>query len=145
MNLFAPVSKYMTDQKNLVVVNPDTPLTEVKDIFEKYSFHHLPVVHFHDIVGIISKLDYEHFSGGLNYNMYELEKIKASDIMTKGLAKVSSDTRMNVVIELFTYNRFHALPIVDEDELIGIITPFDILKAIGEEKPADPSMVYEEA
>jgi hypothetical protein len=27
--------------------------------------------------------------------------------------------------------------------LVGIITPYDILKALGEEKPEDPSMVYE--
>ena len=46
-------------------------------------------------------------------------------------------------MEIFTINRFHALPVVDNGELVGIITPFDILKALGEEKAADPSMVYE--
>lgn len=150
MNLFAPISSLMTDHKHLVTVSPDEPLTRVKEIFETYSFHHLPVVRFREIVGIISKTDFEHFMGG--GSMYEddrfinemrLHNATAQDIMTKRLGKVESADRLNVAVEIFTINRFHALPVVDEGELVGIITPFDILKALGEEKVADPSMVYE--
>jgi acetoin utilization protein AcuB len=146
MNLFAPVSKLMTDHKHLVTIDPETPLSRVKEIFDTHSFHHLPVVHFREIVGIVSKMDLEHFMGGLKSSGHTaklLEHTKAEEIMTKRLGKVESDTRLNVVVEIFTINRFHALPVVDDGELVGIITPYDILKALGEEKPEDPSMVYE--
>lgn len=136
----------MTGHKHLVTVSPEASLTQVKEIFDTHSFHHLPVVHFREIVGIISKMDLEHFMGGLKSSGHTtklLEHTKAEEIMTKRLGKVEPDTRLNVVVEIFTINRFHALPVVENGELVGIITPYDILKALGEEKPADPSMVYE--
>lgn len=152
MNLFAPVSSLMTNHKHLVTVNPEEPLSVVKELFETHSFHHLPVVHFREIVGIISKRDFEYFMGGESVcdddrflNDHRLQRATAKDIMTKRLGKVESSDRLNVAVEIFTINRFHALPVVDNGELVGIITPYDILKALGEEKAVDPSLVYDQA
>jgi acetoin utilization protein AcuB len=143
MNLFAPVSTLMTDHKHLVTVDPTAPLSEIKAIFSQNRFHHIPVVHFRAVVGIISKTNFEYFMGGISTaNLDKLETTHAADIMTKGLAVLSSDTRINVAIEVFITNRLHALPIVDEDELVGIITPHDILLALSEEKLADPTEAY---
>ena len=47
----------MTPHTALVTVNPDENLAQVKEIFDTHKFHHIPVVHFRDIVGIISKTD----------------------------------------------------------------------------------------
>ena len=137
----------MTDHKHLVTVAPDEPLTNVKEIFETHKFHHIPVVRFREIVGIISKTDFEHFMGAYMDDAFasemRLSQATAQDIMTKRLGKVESTDRLNVAIDIFNINRFHALPVVDDGELVGIITPYDILKALSEEKVADPSMVYE--
>jgi len=150
MNLFAPISSLMTDHKHLVTVNPEESLLKIKEIFDTHNFHHIPVVHFREIVGIISKSDFEHFMGGGSVydddrfiNEMRLHRATAKDIMTKRLGKVESSDRLNVAVEIFTINRFHALPVVDDGELVGIITPYDILKALGEERAADPSLVYE--
>jgi acetoin utilization protein AcuB len=150
MNLFAPVSSLMTNHKQLVTVSPDEPLSNVKEIFETHQFHHIPVVHFREIVGIISKTDFEYFMGGGSeceedrfINEARLHRVTVRDIMTKRLGKVESSDRLNVAVEIFTINRFHALPVVDNGDLVGIITPYDILKALGDEKAVDPSMVYE--
>jgi predicted transcriptional regulator len=40
---------------------------------------------------------------------------------------------------------FHALPVVENGELVGIVTPFDILKILQVEKPPHPEDVYEES
>ena len=52
MNLFAPVSSLMTNHHLLVTVGPEEPLTKVKEIFDTHTFHHIPVVRFHEIVEI---------------------------------------------------------------------------------------------
>ncbi|HMX40403.1 MAG TPA: CBS domain-containing protein [Saprospiraceae bacterium] len=150
MNLFAPISSLMTAHQNLVTVSPEESLLKVKEIFDAHSFHHLPVVRFRELVGIISKTDLEHFLGGGSayeddrfINEVRLHRATAQDIMTKRLGKVESTDRLNVAVEIFTINRFHALPVVDNGELVGIITPFDILRALGEEKVADPTSVYD--
>ncbi|MBK8969355.1 MAG: CBS domain-containing protein [Saprospiraceae bacterium] len=146
MNAYAPISTIM--ETDLVTVNPEETLLAVKKVFEQHSFHHLPVVRFKKIVGIISKSDFQHFTGGLNHASEQeiaqlLANKKAEDIMTKGLGKLEPDDRINVALEIFSKNWFHALPVVKNDELIGIVTTQDVIKAIINEKPREPHMVYE--
>lgn len=150
MNVFAPISSLMTDHKHLVTVSPEDNLAKVKEIFDTHKFHHIPVVNFRQIVGIISKIDFEHFLGGASLygedqgtNNERLTNTHAKDIMTAHLGKVEPDDRINVALEIFMLNRFHALPVVKNDELVGIITPFDILKKLSDEKPTQPHLVYE--
>ena len=54
--------------------------------------------------------------------------------MTTGLAKLEPDDRINVALDVFCVNLFHALPVVKDNELVGILTPFDIIKTLAEEK-----------
>lgn len=134
---------------HLITVNPEDNLLKVKELFDKHHIHHLPVVRFREIVGIISKTDFTHFTGGLSHherhlewNESRLEKAKAEDIMTRGLGKVEPDDRINVVLEVFTKNLFHALPVVENGELVGMVTTFDVIRALSEDKPAHPEDVY---
>lgn len=152
MNIFAPVSTLMTDHHKLVTVSPEDTLAKVKEVFDNHKFHHIPVVHFREIVGLVSKTDFEHFMGGASHydedrfvNDLRLERTLVSEIMTKRLGKVSPDDRINVVLEVFLINRFHALPVVENNELVGIITPFDIMTALSKQVPADSSLVYDQS
>lgn len=147
MNTFAPVSSIMT--KDLLTVSPEDNLLKVKEIFDTHRIHHIPVVRFRHIVGMVSKNDFEHFMGGMTHgaadqflNQSRLEHRKVEDIMTPRLAKLDADDRINVALEVFSINRFHALPVVEGDELVGILTPFDIMKALLNEKPEHPEDVY---
>ena len=142
MNAYAPVSSIMVT--DLVTVSPEDSLANVKKVFDQHSFHHLPVVRFKKIVGIISKTDFQHYTGGLeSAGEKSLENAKAEDIMTKGLGKLEPEDRINVALEVFSKNWFHALPVVEKDELVGIVTTQDVIKAVLNEKPKDPSMVYQ--
>jgi acetoin utilization protein AcuB len=138
MNLLAPISTIMT--KNVIAVSPDESLARVREIFEKNKIHHVPVVRYKTIVGMISKTDFVHFLHGFKGNEMDkfidetrLRSWKAEEIMTKGLAKVDSTEAIRNVLEVFMVNRFHAIPIVDNDELVGIVTTFDIIKAVAKE------------
>ncbi|NRB52790.1 MAG: CBS domain-containing protein [Saprospiraceae bacterium] len=138
MDILAPVSSIMTT--NLLTVNPKDNLKVVKEIFDGNRIHHLPVVRHKKIVGLISKTDLLYFLKGANpekekvRNEKLLDKFVAEDIMTKGLAKLESDDRINVALEVFKENLFHAIPVVDGEELKGIVTTYDIIKALSEDK-----------
>ena len=141
MNVLAPVKTLMTT--NLITVNPGDKLIELKEIFEKNKIHHIPVVSYKKIVGIVSKTDFIYFMRGFSRNEEDqfvnearLRAYKAEDIMTKGLAKLTPEQRINVALEIFLENRFHAIPVVEEQsgELIGIITTFDVIKALASEE-----------
>ncbi len=145
MNVFAPVSTIMST--DLVTISPEANLREAKEIFDTHSFHHLPVVHFRKIVGIISRTDMDRFVGGLKKGAGTtelLETTRVEEIMTKGLGKLEPDDRINVALEIFSKNWFHALPVVQNDELVGIVTTQDIIRTLLNEKPKEPHMVYED-
>ena len=95
---------------------------------------------------MVSKSDFLHFLRGFSQNADDqfvdsarLRTFKAEDIMTRGLAKLDKREPIRTVIDIFKINRFHAIPIVDGEELIGIVTTYDIIKRIAEEpvKPGD--------
>ncbi len=139
MNVLLPVKSIMST--NLITVNPKDKLTAVKEIFEKNKIHHVPVVRFREIVGMISKTDFLHFLRGFKRSDEDrfvdnarLRVYTAEDIMTTGLAKITPNERINVALDIFLENRFHAIPIVENEELVGIITTFDILKALANEE-----------
>jgi len=141
MNFTAPVSALMTQK--LVTVEPSDPMSTVKEIFDTNLIHHIPVVKFRALVGIISKSDFLHFLHGMETTPEDLAeekgrlvRYKAEDIMTTGIASLESTERVNVALQLFYENLFHAIPIVDNGELVGILTTFDIIKVLVDEDNA---------
>ncbi len=149
MNILAPVSTIMSTR--LVTVSPNDDLLTVKKIFDEHNIHHIPVVRFKEIVGMISKSDFLAFLLGDSVMGHaegqslenRLKAHKAEEIMTRGLAKLEPDDRINVALELFKLNRFHAIPVVRDGELVGILTPHDIIVALSEEKA--PASAYRQS
>jgi acetoin utilization protein AcuB len=138
MNVLAPVKSIMST--HLITVAPSDKLSIVKDIFEDHNIHHIPVVRYKELIGIISKTDFLHFLQGFSPNQEDrfvnyarLRSYAAEEIMTKGLAKLNPDDRINIALEIFMVNRFHAIPVVENDELVGIVTTYDIIKELANE------------
>ncbi|MEM6316084.1 MAG: CBS domain-containing protein [Bacteroidota bacterium] len=138
MNLLQTVARIMTT--NLKTVRPSDSLMVVRDMFRDFNIHHLPVVSYDKIIGIISKEDYLNFQFGCIGDKhleakenFRLTEWKAKHIMTTKLAKLESTDTVRTALEVFKLNRIHALPIVDGDKLVGIITPHDIIKTLAEE------------
>lgn len=140
MEFTAPVSTIMS--RDLITVAPGDAMIKVKEIFEKNKIHHIPVVRFTQLVGIISKTDFAHFLRGA-YHPYDkvveesmLQRIKVEEIMTTGIASVESTDRINVALQVFSENLFHAIPVVDDGKLVGIVSTLDIINKLLEEDQA---------
>ena len=126
-----------------MTVSPGDRMSVVKEIFDTNKIHHLPVVRYTTLVGIISKTDLMYFLRGLESTPYNdmveksrLYNFTAEDIMTTGIATLESNERVNVALQVFSENLFHAIPVVDNNELVGMLTTFDIIKALVEEDNA---------
>lgn len=142
MNLLAPVSDIMKTQ--VVTLSPNDTIDDVRDTFDKHKIHHLPVVHKGELIGMVSKTDYMLFSHNSDSDIYDefIEEIrrknyKVKDIMTERLAFLESDDRINVALEVFRENRFHALPVVEGKNLVGIVTTFDIIDFLARNQKAE--------
>lgn len=142
MNILAPVSTLMT--LDLITVNASDSLLVVKEKFDQKKMHHLPVVEYKRIVGMISKTDLLYFLKGIRVdetktdyvNEARLTQFRAEDIMTTRLAKLEPADSIATALDVFKVNLFHALPVVDNDELVGILTTYDIISALANEEIA---------
>jgi CBS domain-containing membrane protein len=109
--------------RELVVVKPTDTTKEVERLFLAYNIHHLPVVDdAGKLQGLISKTD-----------LYKAKAkpegaVQVTDIMTHQVATAAPGTPLREVAEIFLSNIMHAMPVVDEGELIGLVTAQDVLR-----------------
>ena len=120
----------------LVTIKPQEKIKEIKTLFEKNNFHHLLVVDDNNVlVGIISKEDFYKFTytlslqtTGKTWSAIKYETIEARDIMTKSPFVLDPDDTVGLAADLFLANQFHALPVVEINDLVGILTTHDLLQ-----------------
>lgn len=128
-----PVADIMTTE--LVVVHPDDSARKVQQIFNDNDFHHIPVVEGeHKLVGIISKEDFFRLAYALSldttgptYSKHTYDSLTARNVMTRYPIHLDADDDIGLAADIFLANRFHALPIVDNGQLVGIVTTHDLL------------------
>ena len=119
----------------LVTVSPDRPAKAIKDIFRDNDFHHIPVIDKGEqLIGIISKEDVLKVAqllsvqtSGKTYTEKEYTSLTAADIMTHYPITLDPDDSIGLAADIFLANKFHALPIVEDNRLIGMVTTHDLL------------------
>ncbi len=135
MNILHPVSSIMTP--NPICIGANETLTVADKLFREHRIHHLPVLAGGKLVGMVSKSDFLFFRRGFVSNDTEkfeenvrLNNYTAQHIMTSKLAKLSPEDKINVALEVFRENLFHAIPVVENDQIVGILTTFDIINRL---------------
>ena len=128
---------------DLITLSQDELLTKVEEIFRNNRFHHIPIVLEDKLVGLVSKSDYLFFKRGFNddsqsnkIDLFRLKTHKVSDIMTTSIATLAKDDKINAALEIFKENLFHAIPILDNGKLVGILSTFDVIKHLADDKGA---------
>ncbi len=128
-----PVSEIMT--KNILRLSLSDNLSTAESLMKKNHIRHLPVVEKEHIVGMVSLNDLLRisFADAVNvedeevetsvYDMFTIEQV-----MTKKVEYISSKSTVDEVARLFLNYEFHALPVVDDDCLTGIVTTTDIIR-----------------
>ena len=127
-----PVSHIMT--KDVISVAESDKLDEVVAIFRKKRIRHLPVKKGGKIIGMISRNDINRLTFGALFDNQEgadeaiLQLLTIPQVMTADLRTVSSNTPVREVAEIFSAAEYHSLPVVDNEELKGIVTTTDVIK-----------------
>jgi CBS domain-containing protein len=127
-----PIKNIMTSDVYSVSTNGE--LKEVVNLFRKHKIRHVPVVSGSEVRGIISRTDINRLTFGALFENQEgadeavLEMLSIAQVMTAHPRTVSSDDSIKDVAEIFASEEFHALPVVDEGKLVGIVTTTDIIR-----------------
>lgn len=139
MNLALSVTTIMS--QNLLTIKGRDPVGKAKAIFDSYNVHHLPVVHFRTIKGILSKADLNHFLKGSvrgdNNGILEESRLrswKVEEIMNEEVVTLTAENSISDALDIFKLNKVHCLPILENDQLIGILTPHDFILSLAKAK-----------
>lgn len=128
-----PVSDWMT--KPVVTIDPTTTLPEARDLMQAKRIRRLPVVEDGRLVGIVTDGDLRGASpsGATDLSIHELnyllEKLPVEKIMSTNPYTVSPYAGLTEAAKLMLEHKISALPVMDSDELVGIITESDIFRA----------------
>lgn len=128
----APVTTIMT--QNVVTLNKSDSLEKAEKLFKKHHIRHIPVVSGKVIIGMLSYTDLLRISfadsvyddddhvDSVVYNMFTIEQV-----MVKKIVSISPSNSIKEVAEILAKSEFHALPVVDKNVLVGIVTTTDLI------------------
>lgn len=130
---------------NPITVEPTTPVAEALRVMEGRKIRRLPVLRDGRLVGIVTLLDLMRVSASpaTTLSVYELryllDKLTVKEAMTRRVITVPPDAPIEQAALLMREHKIGGLPVVDGEQLVGIITETDIFDAfvdlLGMRKP----------
>ncbi|WP_426431329.1 HPP family protein [Winogradskyella sp. HB-48] len=132
MRYIPPISEIMST--DIIALNRDDDLETAEILFKRHKIRHIPVVNGEVIIGMLSYSDLLRISFAdavydnedevdtVVYNMFTIEQV-----MVKNVKTVPSTATIKEVAEILSKEEFHALPVVDNGNLVGIVTTTDLI------------------
>ncbi len=133
-------------QRGVVVVTPETRLSEAVRLLQRRGFRHLPVLDQGKLVGIISDRDLKAamLSAVMSRNDTEtwaaLDRLTAADVMMRAVVTIAPMFPVEEAARLMVTKKISALPVTEDGRLVGIVTETDVLdlfvRAMGVTEPS---------
>ncbi|MGZ5051027.1 MAG: CBS domain-containing protein [Methylobacter sp.] len=125
------VADYMT--KRLVTVTPDTDVVDAVKKMLDHKITSAPVVDQHErVLGMFSEIDVMSVVLETAYNQGMSGKV--GDYMSKEVISVDADSSIVDLAEKFQKTAVRSFPVFEENELVGIVSRTDVLRALASSK-----------
>jgi len=140
-----PITAGQIMSRDLVTVNAKTPLNEVADLFRRHGFTSLPVIEDDGrFIGVIFQIhlirrateDALRLDRGLLAAMARLidrrrnVPIRAIEIMSVTEPRATANTPIAALLPLMADGACDAVPVVEDNRIIGIVTRTDLIAAL---------------
>jgi acetoin utilization protein AcuB len=137
------VSQWMT--KSVLTIKPHDTLKQARELMTKHRVNQLPVVIDDKVVGIVTDRDLRdaypsslRLLRGKDINDFA-DSHTVEEVMTFNVVTISPQASLREAAQRLRKQRFGALPIVEQEKLVGIITRSDLLDAaLAGEFPGHP-------
>ncbi len=126
--------------RHLVTVHHGDSISKVRQLIQEHGVHHIPVVNGDLLVGIVSWSDVLRVSFGdafgadtravdatLDHSM-TLEQLMKRDPQT-----IHEDAPIREAAGILAQSEFHALPVVRDGRLVGMVTSTDLIQYLLEQ------------
>ena len=129
-----PISEIMT--KHVLTINVTNTLQDAQHIMQVNNIRHLPVVSGQEVIGMLSLTDLMRVSFVDQYADQDSNGISTAvftgltidQVMVRKPKTVQISDTILEVAALLAEESFHALPVLDGDQLAGIVTSTDLIK-----------------
>jgi 3-hydroxybutyryl-CoA dehydratase len=121
---------------NPLTISPNATLADARALFTRHGIRHLPVVEGTSLKGIVTERDIRQASlpGPPGRPESETEAllglIRVEAVMTRQPVTVAPWTTIGEAARLLLARRIGALPVLEDERLVGIITETDLLEAL---------------
>lgn len=128
------VKDWMATQ--VVTIDEDMSVIEATRIIKEHRIRRLPVVKEGKLLGIVTDRDLKEATpsrvSSLDvHELYSLlSEIKVKDVMTKHPLNIGPDESVEKAAVLMLENRISGLPVLENDNMVGVITQTDIFKVL---------------
>src|SRR5690554_2560959 len=119
-----------------VVIGPKASVMHAGQLMQEHNLKRLPVMENGKLVGIITEADLMRAlpSPATSLSKYEInylsQEISVADTMSKKVFTATPDHTIEEAMVLMRQYDLSCLPIMDEDELVGIVTESNVFEAI---------------
>ena len=128
------VRDWMTS--NPITITSQTTLPETHRLMDEHNIHRLPVINKGKLVGIVTRGDIREAqaSTATTLSVYELnyllDRIPAKEFMAYEPITISPDATIGEAARLMLQHKIGGLPVVENGELVGIITETDFCRLL---------------
>lgn len=131
------IREHMTTK--VVTVPPDMPIQDCLDLMKRKAIRRVPVLGKKGkLVGIVSEEDLLNASPSSATSLsqwelnYLISKITVEKVMTKDVITIHPDTALEDAARIMADNEVGGLPVVEDGEIVGIITETDLFRTFVE-------------
>jgi len=119
------VGKRMT--RNPKTVSPADTLSAAATIMREHRFNHLPVIEGERLVGILTDTDLRNASLAAGEGAGGNRTVR--EVMRTEVWSLTPEDSLEDALLIISRQKFGALPVLDGDRLVGILTKMDLLRA----------------
>jgi len=123
-------------KKDLITITKNERMTVAKKILKEKNIRHLPVVDGKKLIGLVTNMDIRKAEASPATSLeirelhYLLDKLTVGEIMTRNVITISPDISIEEAAILLHDNKIGCLPVVEDGNLVGIITENDVMEIL---------------
>ncbi len=108
-------------------ISPDASVSTAVQLLTEKRIGALPVVQDSSVIGIISERDIVRAVDRVGVGALDLS---VNQVMTREVIVISAETTLEDCMQLMTDYHFRHLPVLEDDELVGIVSIRDLIKKV---------------
>lgn len=122
--------------REVVTLGPEDTLRTAVNVVQRNRIRHIPIVEGERLVGIVTDRDIKRATpslhGGASQDDFNrtLDELTLSHVMTRDPLSVHPGTTVKDAAALLIDRKYGALPVVDGDALVGIVSDIDLLRVL---------------